>query len=173
MILKRIASIKKNSFYTITLVLSLISLLPLVIPVMYIDGHPIYMTGYEDSATMHIYINVLDVYRLGYLPLFMSSIGLLLLSIIGLMFPELIILDYIFIFLIAYTSSTISVIKVLTNPIPSQIGYAISGFIFTLTFKEIKYTFLYYILQYPLFIAGLFLSVMVGVYIFLSREHVN
>ena len=171
MIPKKLTILESNSFFMITFLLSLISLLPLMIPVMYLDGHPVYMIGYEDPGSVHVYIDILDRYHIAYLPLFMSSIGLLLLSVIGLRFPQMIALDYMFLFLIAYTASTIPVMRILSIPITNTITDAVSGILIVLTIKNIEYTWLYYMLRYPvLFIVGVFLSVLVGVYISLSRE---
>lgn len=171
MIPKKLTVLETNSFFMVTFLLSLVSLLPLMIPVMYLDGHPVYMIGYEDPGPVHVYIDVLDRYHLAYLPLFMTSIALLLLSVIGLRFPQMIALDYVFLFLIAYTASTIPVMRILSIPITNTITDAVSGILIVLTIKKIEYTWLYYMLRYPvLFIIGVFLSVLVGVYISLSRE---
>jgi hypothetical protein len=167
----RLTILETNKVFMVTFLISLISLLPLVIPVMYLDGHPVYMTGYEDKGKVHVYIDILDRYHIAYLPMLMVSIGLLVLSVIGLRQPQFIALDYIFLFLIAYTASTIPVMKILSIQLTPTITEAVSGVMVRLTIKNITYTWMYYLLKYPiLFTIGIFLSVACGVYITLSRE---
>lgn len=169
--MRKLTFLESRRLFIVTLLLSVVSLLPIFYPVMYLDSNPVYMTGYYDPGPIHVYIDILDRYHVAYIPLFIVSLGLLILSVIGFVNPQFIALDYIFLFLIAYTASTIPVIRILTIPIHKELISAVSGVTVTLSINKIEYTWIYYMLKSEiLFLTGLFLSVASGVYILLSKN---
>ncbi len=167
----RLTFLESRRFFIVSLILSIISLVPVFYPVLYLDSNPVYMVSYSDPGPVHVYIDVLDRYHIAYLPMLMVSIGLLALSLVALMDTQFIALDYIFLFLIAYTASTVPVMRILSVPLDKNMITAVSGVIVTLSVNKIEYTWLFYLLKSSvLFSVGLFLSVASGVYITLSRN---
>jgi len=150
-----------RALFAATLLLSLSSLLPIAVPVMYLDGHPVYITGLRDAGPVHVYIGAFDRYRLAYLPMLIASVGLLALSVAGLALPGLVSLDYVFLLLVSYTFATIPVVAALSYPVESPMVEPAAGMLVILEFKKVEHTFAYHMTK-ALFIAGLSLSVAIG-----------
>jgi len=154
--------------YVATLALSLSALLPLALPLMHLDGNPVTVTGPASPGPVRVYMGDMERLRLAYLPLFMASVGLLVLSVAGLMSPGMVSHEYVFLLSVAYTAATIPVMGALQAP-PSRLSESIAGMLVVLSFKEVETTWLYYLLKYPvLFLAGLALSVALGLHISLT-----
>jgi len=156
--------------YLATLALSLLALLPLALPLMYLDGNPVTVPGPASPGPVRVYMGDMERLRLAYLPLLMASVGLLVLSVAGLASPGMVSHEYVLLLTVAYTFATIPVMGALQVP-PSRLSETIAGMLVVLSFKEVEPTWLYHLLKYPvLFLAGLALSASLGLHVSLSSR---
>ena len=168
---KRGVFFESKKFFVITLLLSVMSILPLIIPIMYLDSHPIYMIRYSNNDAVQVYISILSRYHIAYLPMFLTSFAMLMVSLAGMKNVKLVALDYIFLILVAYTVSSVPLLRILSIPIHHRMVSDIHGTLVTLYIKNIDYTWIYYLLKYPiLMMIGLFLSISLAIYIATSKE---
>jgi len=161
--------LRQRGLFLATLLLSLSSLAPMAVPVMYLDGHPVYITGPRDEGPVHVYIGDFDRLRMAYLPLLMASVGLLVLSAAGLALPRAVSPDYAFILLVAYTFATIPAAASLPAPAAGPLVEPVAGVLVVLEFKAAEQTWAYHIPKAS-FIAGLALSVALGFHLSLRPK---
>lgn len=144
--------------------LALLGLLPIIIPVFYIDGKPIYIGRVSDAGPIYVYIDYFERLRVAYQSVLLTSTGILVTSLIWFRVRKPMLLELLLSFTALYTTG-VTVLAFVLEPF-TKLEEEVKGVKILVQALEVEYTPIYWMIDgYILTIASLGISLALTLHV--------